>query len=406
MFSKRVYGKSQLIVAATRLTPSPESGKWLKLARDRLDEQVRVTFSENGVHLEHSPSYHMWITQLIERISRYMAATNCDAGEQLARKLPLAKASRQSLIMPDGTLPAVGDTARNYRWGKPPETAGLLVYPEAGYGIIRSGLTVFIQAGHQSFAHKHCDDLSLLVFTDSGPVITDSGFLNYEPNDPRRHYTTSWPAHSTVTWKSEPLQQQSVLSGIEAYGSVGDYSFIRASSTRPDGYKHVRCVFHDADQELVAIADRCTSPVKVQWQRRFIIAPSVTARLVEAGRATLNTADDEELDMFLWPDNCNRRIVTGQASPMEGWVADAWGDLVPAPVLLEKIDAKEITLAAMIRPAGENNASISIDANGRIIIQVGFRRTTVETSASAVRVERDGRTLTIELKTNKLRNPR
>ena len=281
-----------------------------------------------------------------------------------------------------------------------------MVYPEAGYGIIRGSLTVFIHAGHKSFAHKHSDDLSLLVFTNSGPVITDTGFLNYEPDNPKRHYTTSWRAHSTVAWKSEPLQQRSVLSGIEAYGSAGSYSFIRASSTRPDGQKHVRCVFHDADQELVAIMDSCTSPVKVQWQRRFVIDPRVAASLLEAGRATLDTGSDGKLDLFLWPDKCDRRIVTGQAVPLEGWVANAWGELVPAPVLMEQIEAEQITLAALIRPAGTDVASISLDANGRMIMQVGVSWTIVSADAATVRVERDGRAVTIELKTSKLSNPR
>jgi hypothetical protein len=191
--------------------------KAMAYARERYEWLFRKQFDDEGMHLEHSPEYHLLALNAFHKIERsgLLALSEDDR-----RLLGLAGYNLQFLIHPDGGFAEIGDTQANSargaarfseeaRWlitggreGQEP-CFGVRTFPESGYAVGRamsdereqSYLLLF--AGHHSRVHKHLDS-GTFEWSDRGRrLVIDSGKWGYD-RSAEREYVLSSRAHNTI----------------------------------------------------------------------------------------------------------------------------------------------------------------------------------------------------------------
>jgi uncharacterized heparinase superfamily protein len=143
------------------------------------------------------------------------------------------------------------------------------VFPESGYGVIRSAeaqSTLIFDCGplgpDYQPGHGHCDVLSHELSLGGQRVVVDTGVSTYEPG-PERAYERSTAAHNTVRiddeeqaeiWASFRVGRRPQVGKIRG-GNVGPFHFL---SGEHDAYQrlgvgHTRTIlFHAPDTWIVA----------------------------------------------------------------------------------------------------------------------------------------------------------
>ena len=199
----------------------PGTREYQRLAKSRLDDQMRFYVSDEGVVLEHSADYQSFGLMLLGRAFRYLALGHEVAPSQWVEKYRKAQAFYATLRRPDGTLPMFGDTDSdddavgalvtefdangsvgplNWRTDWKPANAET-IYPVSGYAIWWDGLkswpdprnlseTVLCWSNFAGHGHKHADEMSLLFWAKSQNWWSNVGYWPYDT--PGRDETVSW----------------------------------------------------------------------------------------------------------------------------------------------------------------------------------------------------------------------
>ena len=219
-----------LAVIADFFPDDPRSQSRMALAMDRLVDELDFAFTQEGVHVENSPGYHVYACLSFLKIRDYFPEAELALlADRIDELMPRAIRYLVHVSRPDGSLPVIGDTVaepvptyfRRYRAtrdyahlryaatdgaeGVPsPQTTAL--YPKAGYFIARDAwyppgegrkaFHLIFRCGYRSRYHRHDDDLNLVLYCDGEDWLVDSGAYNYAEQDPVRRYMRSKWAHN------------------------------------------------------------------------------------------------------------------------------------------------------------------------------------------------------------------
>src|SRR5699024_1619808 len=206
-----------LFVVATVL--NDDSG--VHKAIQRLADQIFEAFDIDGLNEEGSVGYHqmnlIWWHQAEERLK----LEGHSFPDEAAQRLDKAGRTLGFLLLPDATMPQIGDgnrgTARSRLHpfldqvlkGKIREqdtptyqhyTNGFTVF-RSGWGQTRplnEESHTIVRHGRDLERHSHDDRGSIHIYTHGRRWITDGGFHSHQQNDPDRIYTKSRLAHSLI----------------------------------------------------------------------------------------------------------------------------------------------------------------------------------------------------------------
>lgn len=190
-----------------QLLTESERSKYMKLSFERSLDQILHIFTKNGVTREHSPSYQLYNLGIVMDIRKLVEESGADSPE-LDTLLARAQEFIAYSILPDGTMPAIGDSfvpdslteayellqlidnpdlalrdvLKNYDVRLKNE---LIIWPLANMAIIRKKSDenyshIFFMASNLSKTHKHDDDLSFTYFTDGHRFIVDTGYDDFQ----------------------------------------------------------------------------------------------------------------------------------------------------------------------------------------------------------------------------------
>jgi Heparinase II/III-like protein/Heparinase II/III N-terminus len=194
-----------------------ESAAWQELAWTRCMQTLRETIEwDEGVQLEHSPAYHLAMTHYVRRILGLPGAD----GEMLGQLLTRLEDTAGWLVLPDGTLPELGDTdsipAASWAARSAEGKHGLKILPRAGLAVVKEQDSfLIVSAWYHGRGHKHADELSFILYETGHRVLGDSGRYGYYENEPARMYARSSQAHNALIVDGESFDWQSA----EPYGS-------------------------------------------------------------------------------------------------------------------------------------------------------------------------------------------
>lgn len=213
-----------LILAALAFSNDPDAKTWKSIGLARLKDEITFAFTDEGVHVENSPAYHMGMISNMIRARNLLEASHIDLGDF---DILFDKAIKFLAWMtrPDRNVVYLGDSA-SYRanlssslahlgnagmmqWASSGGQEGTapdkqwMVYEQSGYAIYRSSWQdwrkhthLIMKCGFLSRYHRQDDDLNILLHALGEDWLIDSGLYNHNQKDPVRIYMRSALAHN------------------------------------------------------------------------------------------------------------------------------------------------------------------------------------------------------------------
>ena len=324
-------------------------------ARDAFVELVRTQFTEEGVHTENSPSYHLGIASAVGRIT----ANGRFALPEVTRTIERARAVAPWLTWPNGDFVEVGDSGGNGPLLPSTVTPTCLDqggcwavgdYSRSGYAIVRSlpsappdeASLLFIKGPGKLQGHKHADELGFVLMAHGRKIFVDSGSYGYNHDEARRHVVSA-KAHSIPSLAGRELGPKDV--DVEAgrlepvrvvdsrfvvQGSVERRRRIRGGFLLDRFFRHER-TFRYAPGDALTITDRMHNRTNSRWVSNLHLAADLEPVPAESGFSV--RVGDRLVRAEFRGEGCEIAVVEGETDPYQGWVTVGYLELAPAPVV-------------------------------------------------------------------------
>lgn len=372
------------------------SREYLELAIDRTAEYYDFAFTEDGAYREHSPNYEATCMSYIRFFDTMYEGTGIEKVGQLSALLDASSVFLAHLVMPDGTIPSIGDSreltisdynayqgiykdlsdneeylyafSRGELGSKPDDEA---VFPEGGYAVMRSSWEdspesatyMLFMASTLSTSHKHSDDLSFLLY-HGGPLIVEAGNKDYNYLEEETAYCYSGYGHNVLFIDDEEypvkigqngfrsLYSEAYETGIIDYDISSDIKYVTGKQERFEGIYHARTLTYCESQGYVQVRDRISADRDCKGTLIFHIAPDVTVEdrpdgwdLYRNGTLAASVRVDCSRDTTL-----STIREADSESPYKPWIVNSSKEVVPITLLKIDIDCTE----------GDNVASTNI----------------------------------------------
>ena len=350
-----------LLALSLSLPEMRGAGTNKETALSRLDQQITAQFSSEGVQIEHSPWYHVWITDFLGRL---VNEGRLEQHPELAMLFHEAAANTVWMAHPDGKLVRLGDTD----WtnvvdviacpfgpemefvlseGKSGQAPGktFAVFPATGYAAVRGPWNyapwkeapfLFFSAAFHSRTHKHADDFTF-EWSELGKVLlVDAGKLAYDVKDPRRQYVESTRAHNTVEIDDTDYSRHQLdvfHSAIKNWGEKDGAYFVEARLFRKRFFQtdHRRTLVYKPGCWLVVI-DELESNQERKFTQWFHFNPDLEMK--SDGMVLNGPIPDKEKVLGVMPllggDKMTLELVKGQENPrLQGWISLEYLSFLP-----------------------------------------------------------------------------
>lgn len=297
----------------------------------------------DGAHYELSPMYHALV---LHRTLELQALSDFREIGLLPDPVPRMRAFLAGVLCPDGEIPLLGDSARNFAPPaaallgdvRRPERTGVAAFPDAGLHVFHGdGVWALLDAGpvcpDALPAHGQADSLTVEVWFGGRRIVGDPGVCEY--TGPERAWGRSSRAHSTVTVDDRDTS--------EVFGSfrVGGRAKIDRVMTRrerdevtavmtPWGVdaRFTRIVRLEDARRSLRIVDDGLVPRGSTGRSRLHLAPGV--RVVEGG--------DGATSLVVADDAVRVRVTSAHPVRLEaGRSSPEFGLVIPTTILVQDL---------------------------------------------------------------------
>jgi hypothetical protein len=346
-----------LLVIAHNLPDLEGAKAWRETGIARLEVMRTTNIDADGVDIENSPFYHLFVLGLVAQIGAWAAQYEPSIA-------PGWDATKRAMIrylayvtQPNGRLPTLGATGTTivanqdpmiygplaaidpeFAWvwsrgegGTPPIKRAEL-FPTAGLFVLRAPKAapeqtfVTFDAGIYRTDHSHLDALSTTIYSDGAALVPDSGLYTYD-RGVDYDYFHGPRAHNTVVVDGKDQPEGAAKPG--AYGVSGAATWATGESTLEGGVTHRRTVVI-IDQGLVLVTDDLAGDAAHDYRQTWHFFPG--AALAMDGLDT-NVDNIKDVPILLVrqaaPEGLSVVHSYGQESPMQGWVSLAYGKKEP-----------------------------------------------------------------------------
>jgi len=317
----------------------------LKYCDTFITHLVVEAFTDEGVHKEHSPAYHIWYTRIIEQLD-LPRISSIGGLENIIRRATEVAAV---FSMPDGRVAPFGDSASRSMTKPWPDSVTSQIstgnrsylvadLSASGYAFIKPATRedrladdlLAVCGSRYSNTHKHLDEMSYIFCSGGKTVVDDSGLFHYDASDFRR-YLTSSRAHNTVA-PIETLEQAKDIREAES-GSfltpvIAKDGMVRIRSKEifRVGYSFRRTI-DVIPGELLIVNDTIDGD-KNKLQSLVHFNPIWSVSPLTESEFVVSTEDGTA---FLLTIECDADglVYRGSEDPMYGWFSPRYGELVP-----------------------------------------------------------------------------
>jgi len=376
-----IFQAAGLLALGKSLPELEGAGTWRDLGERRLRVMFGQSFTPEGVHLEHSPGYHLSMLSLLGSV----LTSGLISDPMLTSLRAKAADCLTWMIAPDGTLPRIGDTGLSAvtkeKVGLPERhiPPGLLyvvsrgragtmpalthrIFPEAGYAVFRDRWGtpddwqetsyLFFSAAFHSRTHKHADDLTFEWWHRGTPVLVDAGRYGYYYDDPNRIYCESTRAHNTVEIDGRDYSRhrpQAFGSALSDWGEGDSLYFVSAEIERQGDIFQRRTIVWKPRSWLMVV-DEFRSRRPHDYTQWFHFHPDLDLSLHD-DVATVQLGDSTVLSIQQLSRNPSLRTeaVRGQREPrMQGWTSLRHRELEPNYALGYAMRGRKVVFAALL----------------------------------------------------------
>lgn len=340
----------------------PEVSRHSQLAFERFGKLMGFYIDEQGFVLEHSAGYHKTGVQFLSLAFRYMTLLGIEVPQKWRQQFEMAREVYARLRRPDGSLPMFGDTEGGVHlpgpmipvseqeglYGPPTRRAESVqpqsdLYPVAGYSVWWNGLdrqehlsqTVVAWSYFPGFAHKHADELSVLLWARGQTWWTNVGYWPYGTVE--RREAESWNGSNAPHLTDESVSSPRTVQ-LLGEGRGNDLSFIDLERRGPKGHV-VRRQVAQAKSGLWVVVDHTVGDSKDHMTTLWTAAHDIEMKKGQfPGAFDLSHATNQSvLKAFVFGSSgTSLREYRGSRAPFAGW---QMGEDAPKPasvIMLEQ----------------------------------------------------------------------
>jgi len=376
------------------------SGDAVDFGTDEIRKMLSEHFTDDGLHKEHSPDYHIFMTNFVSLLSK----SGFMEDDGFAKLNQAAVDASYWMCQPDGNLVPFGDSkpvpiehraafplsGENGHFSAPP---GLKYFDEGGL-VVHSAWKEGKPSNYLAFSgsfhsrqHKHADDFTFQLFSDSHGIITDPSTYTYQYDLKERIFAESTRAHNCLLIDGlnySRFNADVFGSSIEQVHEIGELVMIEAkihrnrliSETIPnnkistkDGVKvdiaHRRILIYHPEKFLVVIDD-VNSPDEHTYSQCFQLYPEI--ELIQEGKKfLLHKFINEEYKIIatispLLKSELEITDSKGQTEPyLCGWISKNGHELEEAPNIQFSTTGNREVMATMIELAPEELAESALN---------------------------------------------
>ena len=221
----RMIEAASLTLAGLLFPEFTEARSWAACGFARLEDEVRIQFAQDGLHVEGSPLYHALCVQACLDVRETARVLGSSVPATVERGLAQACDALAGLARPDFTWPSINDSGgidgdyralmryagaafgrSDYRWlgsrGRDgaPRVSLAHRFADAGLVVMRTSRApdahgLLFRAGTPDGSHTHGDCLSLEYWAHGHAVIVDPGIAGYGDDDAPARFRSA-QAHS------------------------------------------------------------------------------------------------------------------------------------------------------------------------------------------------------------------
>lgn len=347
-----------------------------RYAESRMAKLLRSQYSDEGIHLEHSPGYHAFVTREFQEIA---ARRIFDMTPDILSLTGRAAGHFHEFVHPDGTLALFGDTESTDELMHSPELDYVMsegqrgrqpadapaFYPKSGYAIVRSPWSqrpfrqhsyLAIAAGFHSASHKHADQLSFEWSERGQAILQNSGKFTYD-RGPWRDFFTSTRASNSVEIDATDF----AVKGATPYGSAltdlgkdGSLHFVEARTTHPQFDLEQRRLWVLSMGHYLCVVDELRADAPHTYRQWFGFHEALEPRQVRAG-IEVSMPDGGSLGVTSRAigSTPTYELVRGRTDPRpQGWISRAYGTKVPRYSLAIRVGGKRARLITLFSLGG------------------------------------------------------
>jgi len=352
-----------LLLVADNFPQMPAAGQWRQTAISRLQDMLASTLDPDGVEIEQSPFYHVYVLGLVYQIAQWAKQYEPELAPSYSAAAQAMLRFAAYITQPSGYLPMLGATATTYMpsqdpsiyapmaatdpefqfaytrgaQGTPPPD-GVVLFPSSGVFILRSPLGNRTNLGHQTYMtfqagpyrtdHSNLDALGVTMYAAGQTVLPTSGLFTYT-QQPDRTYFHGTSAHNTVVVDGQDQSEGTAHEG--PHGNEGASSYASGTSDLYAGVHHRRTVVA-LRQDLSLVVDQLHSAADHTYTQTWHPDPSVQLR--QNGQdALISSPAGAPLLAIHQADPTGETFTAlkGQTSPvMAGWYSNEYGIKTPS----------------------------------------------------------------------------
>ncbi len=346
-----------LLLLADNFPTMPGASAWRTLAISRLQQMLSNTIDADGVEVENSPFYHVYVLGLVYQIAQWAAQYEPALAPAYTAAAQKMLAYAADITQPNGYLPMLGATATTYMpsqdpvvygamaasdpafdfaftrgaKGTPPPD-GTVLFPVSGLFVMRSPLGstsnlpnqtyVTFNAGTYRTSHSDLDALGMTMYSNGSTLLPTSGLYTYT-EEPGLEYFHGTRSHNTVVVDGKDQAQGSAQAG--SHGAVGGSTWASGVSDLYAGVDHHRTIVV-LRQGLALVVDALSSSTAHDYAQDWHLAPASSvagdgtqARVSDgAGKPSLSITQADAGGLIL-------KTLAGAVNPMQGWYSNGYG---------------------------------------------------------------------------------
>jgi hypothetical protein len=352
-----------LLLLADNFPLLPGADSWRAVALQRLQQMLTNTIDADGVEVENSPFYHVYVLGLVYQIAQWAKQYEPSLAQPYAAAASKMLFYAAEITQPNGYLPMLGATATTYmpaqdpavygpmaaadpafQWaytrgaaGTPPPD-GTVLFPVSGLYVMRSPLGsasnrfnqtyVTFNAGTYRTSHSDLDALGITMYSSGSTLLPTSGLFTYT-QQPEFEYFHGTRSNDTVVVDGLDQAQGSAHAGSR--GSSAGATWAVGTSDLYSGVHHKRTVVI-LRQGLTLVVDRLTSSTSHRYTQTWHLAPDASVDLSGGDAYVVDGGGKRTLSIRQADPAClTAAAIKGQTDPvLQGWYSSTYGFKQPA----------------------------------------------------------------------------